>query len=207
MLRKIRTCVSAIVFLFNVVSATVLTFDDVPGANPNYKENVVPDGYGGLNWNNVNVVNTEMIKMPGSGYENGTVSGEWVAYNPWESICTINDDLFTFNGAYLTGAWNDELNIDVQGFKDGSLLFDKTVVVNTTAPSWCEFNFTDIDQLMFTSSGGTPHPGLGGSGTHFAMDNFTFNETQSVPEPSTIWLLLVGLFSMVGAVAKRNIKS
>jgi hypothetical protein len=40
------------------------------------------------------------------------------------------------------------------------------------------------DSLKFTSFGGTKNPNLvEGDGTHFAMDNFTYNQ---VPEPTTI---------------------
>ena len=54
-----------------------------------------------------------------------------------------------------------------------------------------------IDTLLFTSSGGVNPGGLNGDGTHFVMDNFTFNETKGVPEPASTLGLLA--FSALGA--------
>ncbi len=60
-----------------------------------------------------------------------------------------------------------------------------------------------VDQLTFSSAGGTS-AGFGGGGTHFAMDNFTYNEVLSpVPEPETYAMLAVGL-GLMGAFARRR---
>ena len=44
--------------------------------------------------------------------------------------------------------------------------------------------------------------GLIGYGAHFAMDNFTFNKCASVPEPSTILFIGVGL-NCIGLFGKK----
>ncbi len=38
------------------LAADVLTFDDVPGADPLTSDNPIPDGYGGFNWDQVYVL-------------------------------------------------------------------------------------------------------------------------------------------------------
>ena len=46
--------------------------------------------------------------------------------------------------------------------------------MNTNAPTWFEFDFNGITDVVFSSSGGVS-AGYDGSGTHFAMDNFTYS--------------------------------
>ena len=45
------------------------------------------------------------------------------------------------------------------------------------------FGYVNVSQVDFISSGGTPHPGYNGAGTHFAMDNLVVT-TQ--PQPPSI---------------------
>ena len=149
--------------------ADVLTFDDV--TEENWAR--IPDGYGGLNWNDMNV----LTPRPGAntGYANGTVSGEYVAYNPFSAVASASaGEYFTFEGAYLTAAWNYRLNIVVDGYRDDELVYSETVVVGPLEPTWFDFDYCDIDTLTFTSFGGV-NAGLGRNGTHFALDDFTFD--------------------------------
>lgn len=113
-----------------------------------------------------------------------------MAFNEFGTMAAVSDGTFTFNGAYLTGAWNDGLNITVDGLLGGVQLYSETVVANTSGPIFFNFNYTGIDEVTFNSFGGTPHGfPSGGQGTQFAMDNFTLNQT---PEPSTLILAALG---------------
>lgn len=157
---------------------------------------------GGFSWSNFDTLNGSSI--PGSGYKNGAVSGSYVAFNRFANPATLSSfSSFVFNGAYFAGAWNNGLSITVNGFLGGVQTLSETFQVNTGSPLWKAFGW-NVDRLTFSSFGGTPQPGLGGSGAHFAMDNFTYNEVLSpVPEPETYAMLAVGL-GLMGAFARRR---
>ena len=186
------TAASVVAMTFVVADqakAATIGFDDLSN------ESSIYDGYHGFNWDNLVVLNANDFhnKYGDNGYTNGLVSGNNVAFNTNGMVGLVNGQSFTFNGAYLTAAWNDNLNITVEGLLDGITKYTKTVVVNTDSPNWFNFDFQDINGLQFTSFGGTD-AGFNGSGTHFAMDNFTYNEpTQYVPEPITGLVLAAGM--------------
>ncbi|MBD2325794.1 PEP-CTERM sorting domain-containing protein [Alkalinema sp. FACHB-956] len=173
-------------------TAVTLTFDDgvlsTPFQNPGI---FIPEGYGGFNWNTMAVVDGGSI--PSSGYNNAIVSGDNVAYNSGGTaaqIFRVDRGTFTFNSAYFTAAWNDGLQIAVQGYLNGLLKSEMTFQVDTDDPVQQTFNFIGIDELRFYSFGGIQNPKLSLSGTQFAMDDFVYNEP--IPEPIPTPMLLPG---------------
>jgi hypothetical protein len=172
----------AVVSMVTVTHADVLTFDDIITV---VNAEFIPNGYGGLNWDNMAVAHKDVITN--SGYNNGTVSGNYIALNSAGTAASVSDGTFSFNGAYLTAAWNTGLNINLKGYNSGGLVYDQTVVVDTDAPTWFGFNFNNIDNLVFESSGGVAAGFSEGSGTQFVMDDFTY----VIPEPAS--LSLIGL--------------
>ncbi|MBD1833725.1 hypothetical protein H6F61_13810 [Cyanobacteria bacterium FACHB-472] len=188
-----------------IAESTVLTFDDI---STNFLS-PIPSGYGGFNWDNFEYISKSYINslLPGSGYANGTVSEDYTAFNPFGTPATISSSsIFDFDGAYLTGAANNALNIQVEGFLNGVLTNSTTVVVNIDAPTLFNFNFLGINELKFTSFGGIG-AGIfaGDNNTQFVLDNFTFNQTATpVPEPASALSLLA--FVTLGAtkVMKRK---
>jgi hypothetical protein len=184
--------------------SAVLTFDDISSDS----QNPIPVGYGGFNWSNMNYLNSATYAFQNSGYVRGTVSGNYVAFNvfgnPGEVLTISSGDTFDFNSTYLTAAWNDNLNVNVLGFLNGLNIYNQTVVVSDDAPTLFNFNYLGIDQLRFTSFGGTD-AGTPGNGQQFAMDNFTYN-AQTVPEPATIALIGLG-FMGFGITRRKSEKS
>jgi hypothetical protein len=172
--------------LTTAVQATILTFDELPPP-PGPKLSSIPDGYGGFDWTNFNYHLNDF-----GGFKNGCVSPSNVAFNWKAGIAKTSDGLFDFTGAYFTGAWNDDLNITVEGYLGPTMIYTKTVVADYYYPTWYTFDFLGVDALWFSSSGGYDVDPLDGWGTHFVMDNFTF-----VPEPATIALLGLGALSLL----------
>ena len=176
----------------------VLDFDDVLAEN-----GYIPDGYGGFGWANFGVVCGDCI--PGSGFDTGTVPGDYVAFNAWADPASItSSNIFNFNGAYLTAAWRNGLNITVAGYEDDSPLYSTTVVVDTTGPAWFDFNYVGIDRLEFDSYGGVAVFSNCGGG-HFAMDDFTFTASAPIsnPSPGAILLGSIGV-GLVGWLRRRR---
>jgi hypothetical protein len=201
-MKRFSVCIvllSVIMFLVPNAIATVLTFDDL---TPVVQFGTIHDGYGELDWSNMNYRNGNYIDAPNTGYYTGLVSGDYVAYNSSGAVASASNGTFDFTGAYLTAAWRDELQINVVGMQGAFVAFDQTVEVNTSGPTWFGFNYEGIDELIFTSYGGAQNPDFtAGSGAHFAMDNFTYN---AVPEPSTLLLFGTGIIGI--GVFRRKFK-
>lgn len=188
-----RTCAATLLLLATILCAdsawsaapTVITFEEFAGG-----PNLIPNGYFGLNWDNMYHVNGS-TEFTNSGYENGAVSGVRTAANGFANpaAITVSGDPFNFFGAYFTAAWNNGLSITVEGYLNGSLDYTSTFQVNAAGPTFFPLNYSNVDELRFSSFGGV-NAGLDGIGEHFAMDDFTFG---AIPEPSTMLLCLSGL--------------
>ena len=173
-------------------SPVTLTFDDLPGP-------YIPAGYGGLQWSNFFVLSFDQV-IP-SGFSNGMVSAPKVAFNASGNPAVLGGTTFDLNSAYVTGGWNDGLQVEVKGFVGSTLTYDNTWTVNSTAPTLVDFNYLGITSAEFISSGGVPHGySSGGSGTEFAMDN----QTITVPEPSTLALAGLGAAALITFRRRRD---
>ena len=85
---------------------------------------------------------------PGSGYHNAVHSPPNVAFmgDDTQSV-VVSGPAFHFYHAWLTAAWNDGLNVRVRGYStknlDGSPLYDRTGVVNTSGPTLSSLTITE----------------------------------------------------------------
>lgn len=159
----------------------LITFDDLPGSGSS-----VPSGYHSLTWNNFSYLNVFQTTNA-SGYYAGVISLSNVAYNPYGTSAEISRaSPFNLASAYLTAAWNDNLQVQALGYAGSTLLYNNTYILSATAPSLINFNYSGVTRVVFNSSGGTPHPGYPGSGTHFAVDNMTLLTATNIPPVVTL---------------------
>ena len=183
-------------------AATVVTFDDLSETGTGSD---IANGYQGLNWGNFVVNNailyTNQINVVTGDYY-GMVSASNVAYDAFGDPSEIDalGTNFNFLSAYLTGFVNSNLNIQVQGFNGGTMLFNTTVVASATSPTLFTFNYLNIDRLTFGPFGGQPAFGAFPY-EQFVMDNFTFD---LVPEPSTLVLAALSALTLWPFLKRRR---
>ena len=182
-------------------AAEVLTFDDL-GTNA---FTPIPTSYHGYVWDYWATVNG--TNYGPSGYANGVVSGGNSACacasdfsQPFETISRMG--LFTFGGGAFTSAWRDGATLLIEGRLGGTTLFSSSSVLNTSGPSLLTFNWSGINNLRFSISGGTQNPGLPGAGNYFALDNLSLTAA-GVPEPATWGLMILG-FGLIGGLMRRR---
>jgi hypothetical protein len=139
-----------------------------------------------------------------SGDNYGMVSPSNVAYNGFGNPAEIDSTgtNFTFLSAYLTGAWNSNLNIEVEGFRSGVLVYDLTVIAAATNSTLFTFNYLNIDRLYFNSFGGQNAGFASGLGEEFVMDNLTL---ELVPEPSSLLLAALGALALWPFLKRKRV--
>ncbi len=149
-----------------ILVPTLLTFDDLsPGSDVVF----VPNGYGGMQWNNFGVYNG--LNQPlTEGYRTGVLSPSNAVINRYgEPASFSNGRAFNWDSAYLTAAEMDSLPVSVLGFIGTTLAYSNTYSVKKSAPTLINFNYLGVNEVSFKTAPASP----------FAMDNMAL----SVPVP------------------------
>jgi hypothetical protein len=203
---------SAIVLLSSAGLAfgTTITFDDLsaPVVGSGLTDPSVANGYGSLNWNNFEVVNGTASRA--SGYKVDAVSPNNVVFNGNAGIAEITGSPFNLVSGYFAGAWNDGLQLLVQGYVGNSATptFSQTFTLSATSSSLLVFNWSDVDKVDFSSSGGTWDPAYqslttGGFGEEFAMDNLTVTPNFGVPDASSTGVMFSAALAGLGIFRRK----
>jgi hypothetical protein len=162
----------------------------------------IPDGYGGLDWNQFIAFDVPTSGTPpGTGYGPGTISGTWVAFPFYGVPATISrSGGFNLYDGYFTAAWRDGLSVEAQAFRNGLMVYDKSWTLDHDAPSLLSFNFFDVDSVTFIATGGLNVVG-GGDGTQFAMDDLRVEQT---PIPAALPLFATALGGLAFAARRKR---
>jgi hypothetical protein len=185
----------------SIAAAQTITFEGLGNGA------AIPDGYAGLNWQNMSSLNATSYGP--SGYQNGRVSGDMVAYNAFGAPGAVLEasSPFTLNSGWFTAAWQDELTLDMTGYVGDVATYFASNVLDTNGPSFLTFDWMNLSRVTFVTSGGVPSQYFSGTGAeHFAVDDLTVNaEVTATPEPASVVLLATGLLG-VGVVTRRRRK-
>src|ERR1041385_2732768 len=137
--------VLAIAYLVSIVitPATTLLFDELSPSN-------LPTNYSGFQWSGWLVANDAPI-LPPNLYSNAIVSPHNVIGNIDGRSTTLGNGpaflFFNLNSAYLTAEYNDGLQIEVQGFSGGAMVYDNTYTINATSPSFVQFDYPHVNAI------------------------------------------------------------
>ncbi len=200
--------------------SAVITFEDTHTA----AEQPLYNGYGGLDWQNVETMNTDWWvsdRDPINGYVNGATSPPTVAWVPVDApfvdraTATISSSTpFAFESAELTSAWNDNLVLKVIAYLNGQVVGSQTVTLNPSGPTLVNFDFAKVDTVRLSASGGTYDPAFNSSpgsapAPIWVMDDVTVGDPGTVttgspspgppsPVPEPSGFAIAGLLAVAG---------
>ncbi len=143
--------VAFVVFLGAVNSdeAALISFDDMPVGSDYI---VIQNGYGKIQWENFGACDGFMRPMT-EGYRTGTISASNVAFNLGGEPGSIRSGApFDLESAYLTAAFVNGLQLEVQAWTGTSLAYHNFYTLSPAGPTPVEFNYTGVDRVRFVAT-------------------------------------------------------
>ncbi len=126
----------------------IVGFDDIL-ISENIEE--VPSGHGGVKWHNM--VATHRKFYGGWGYVNGTVSGQFAAYNSSGHPARLySDEPFDFIGAYVSVAWPaaKRARLRIEALRDGEVVAWDEFYGSNLMPVWFEAGWGQVDEVRIS---------------------------------------------------------
>ncbi len=213
-------CAAAL--MAGTAQADLITFESLaPGA-----QQAIANGYHGFTWNpraSQNIFDRyatrpATVNKPfgteNSGFHNGVVSGDTVAYSSAGFFEFTRAEAFTLNSLFVTSAYWDDRTLRITGSGDG-VSYLQDVVIGVSAPTQLLLDWTGVTAVQLTwlsPNDGTRafvDPALPNAfaGNQIVIDDIRYNESvAAVPLPSVMWLMAPGLLGL-GAAARRRPKA
>jgi hypothetical protein len=130
-------------------TATIVTFDDLIGTRAVAE---VPSGIGGVGWSNWVVAHN--LHYGGEGYVNGTMSGEYVAYNGSGHPAEIhNEEPFDLVGGYFAAAWSraEGETLQVTAWRGDDVIYQDQMKLSALGPFYFSADYHDVTRVQFSS--------------------------------------------------------
>jgi hypothetical protein len=155
----------------------------------------VPNGYGGLDWNNFAAMTMPLPPATALTVAPGTGS---FAFNKEGAPASFSSpNTFTFTSAVLSTMGPSHIGLEIVGTLGGKPV-DSVIINLTTVPVQETFNWSGIDGVRFV-----PQPGTNINAKFpFALEQLVIN-LPSVPEPASMMLFGSGAGLAFAGLRKR----
>lgn len=149
---------------------TLITFDDLSTAAQ------IPAGYFNMTWDNTYLIIKTAFNMSG-GHHTATVSGNYSSYGQGGipmHMRTYNGSLITLKSAAFAAAWNDNLQLEIVGYRSDSIIINRTFTLQVFEVQYLNFiGYSRLDEVSFKSFGDTVNVNISSpkGGYEFGMDD------------------------------------
>jgi hypothetical protein len=187
----IASLLSACAFAAANANASVLTFDDIPGAAQNrYGAIGTYAGYVFGSTGDVNQMDWIDTVTSNEFYNRGAVSGDFTMLNNNGGAAVIrkaNGGAFTFGGLWAENwlDWDTAAG-SLQGYLGGQLVWTSDVTLGGESFTWFAGTAGNIDELRIDFGE-----------AQFLVDNLELNDAAAVPLPPTPALMGIGLAGLM----------
>lgn len=156
-------------------STELIDFEDL-NSNLDIQDIVLIDrDYKGFEWSQFSLVQLELFNGE-RGYD--ATSGTHLIMSNRDEAAIRNkgqfDDLFDLDQAFMGAVFRNGLEVTASAFVDDQLQGQQKFTLNTTGAELIKFDdeiFGAIDEVVFTTEGGEPAPGLDGTSSLFYIDD------------------------------------